>query len=196
MASWWSGEAPQTQLSGYTPWLKSPSYDFSSALYSYMSQLIGQPMSRPPGGGGFRQMGAQSAGPALAPEMRNMMGLGQKWMNTGMPTVFGAGIGSLGRFMAPQFTNPYARMQMGAPNYFGNQMTPGLPGGYGGGQQPMGFQTGGGMQWPPQPQAAPPPTPYPMPQQGGGTNPMPWWRQQMMQDGGIGPVGGNYSQQY
>lgn len=187
---WWNGEAPQTSMTGYTPWIKSPSYDFSSALYSYLQSLIGQPMSRPPGGGGFRQMGAQSAGPALAPEMRNMMGLGQKWMNTGMPTVFGAGIGSLGRFMAPQFTNPVARMQMGAPNYFGSQATPPIPGAFGGGAQsyggPMGYQTGGGMQWQP-------PQPSPMPQQGGGTNPMPWWRQQMMQGGGMDPqMGGNF----
>jgi len=45
-------------------------------------------------------------------------------MNTGMPTTFGTGLSSLGRFLAPSFANPLARLQMGAPNYFGSQAMP------------------------------------------------------------------------
>lgn len=117
---WWSGEAPSTELSGYTPWLRSPSYNFSSALYDYMIGMIGQPAPRPPGmGGGGRGMGGANVGPRIAPGMQRMMDLGRRFMDTGMPTVFGTGVSSLGRFLAPQFHNPFMRMQQGYPNYFG-----------------------------------------------------------------------------
>ena len=133
---------------GYTPWIKAPSHDFSSALYSYLTTLIGQKAPQMPGGNRMiSRIANMPAGPAMGPELTNMMTLGKRYMDTGMPTVFGAGIGSLGRFMAPQFTNPVARLQMGAPNYFGSQQVPPLPGAFGGGQPP----------WMPQPQPQGPP---------------------------------------
>lgn len=120
--TFWHGSAPQSEVSGYTPWIQSPSYNFSSKLYDYLSQMIGQPTARykSPYGG----QGGANAGPAIAPSMQALMGLGRRFMNTGMPTTFGTGVSSLGRFMAPSFANPLARLQMGAPNYFGAQGVP------------------------------------------------------------------------
>ena len=153
-SEWWEGKAPTTQLSGYTPWIKAPSYDFSSALMSYMTSLIGQKAPQMPGGNRMiSKIANQPAGPAMGPELSNMMSLGKQYMNTGMPTVFGAGIGSLGRFLAPQFNNPVARLQLGGPNYFGPNATPPIPGAFNPGPppwMPQGGPPGGGMpQMPP-----------------------------------------------
>ena len=114
-----SGTAPSSNVTGYTPWQKPPGYDFSSALYSYMTGLIGQPA---PSYGGFGQMN-QTAG-RQNPYVGKMGGLAQDYWNMGMPSVFNTGISSLGRFLNPSFQNPTARMQLGAPNYFGNTPIP------------------------------------------------------------------------
>lgn len=130
--SFWNGTPPKTTQTGYTPWIKDPGYDFSSALYSYMMGMIGKPAPS------YRGPSASSIAnklPSMAPEMRNLMALGRRYMDTGMPTVFGTGISSLGRFLAPSFSNPTARLQMGG-------MGGGMPGGMGGGGFPRYMGSG------------------------------------------------------
>ena len=118
MASW-SGTPPTTSISGMTPWLKSPSYDFSSRLYSYLNTLIGQPTPR---WGGFGKL--QSQGQRQNPFIDDRMKLAERYMNMGMPTVFNQAVGTLGRFANPSFMNPVARMQLGTSNYFGDEAIP------------------------------------------------------------------------
>lgn len=118
-SDWWSGTPPKTTLSGMTPWLKSPGYDFSSRLYDYMNTLIGQPAPR---WGGFGKLDKLSRQPN--PYINDRVNLASRYMNMGMPTVFGRAVGTLGRFANPSFHNPVARLQLGAPNYFGEQAIP------------------------------------------------------------------------
>jgi len=119
----WYGTPGKTSLAGYTPWIKAPGYDFSSKLYDYLGTLIGQPSPR---FGGFGAM--DKAGRQQNPWGDKITDLAGKYMNMGMPTVFGQATGTLGRFANPSFANPTARLQLGAPNYFGNQAIP-PPGG-------------------------------------------------------------------
>ncbi len=115
----WHGAPPQTGMSGYTPWIKAPSYDFSSKLYDYLGTMIGQPAPRWGGHGGFAKMAGQKN-----PFMNDVTGLASRYFNLGMPTVFGQAMGTLGRFANPSFANPVERIGQGYPNYFGYQAPP------------------------------------------------------------------------
>ena len=146
----WNGTPSQTQIAGSTPWIKAPGYDFSFELYDYMKTLIGQPAPR---WGGFGAM--EGLGGKKNPYVDDQVNLASKYMNMGMPTVFGQAQGAIGKFMSPNFQNPWNRLQQGgAPQYFGAGATP---------PQMMGS---GGLQMPPQfmpqqqPQAPPKPSYY------------------------------------
>lgn len=115
----WNGAPPQTQMAGYTPWIKAPSYDFSSKLYDYLGTMIGQPSPRWGGMGRMNKIAGQTN-----PYLNDFTQLASQYMNLGMPTVFGQALGSIGRFANPSWMNPVARMQMGAPNYFGSSAVP------------------------------------------------------------------------
>ena len=132
----WNGVAPQTQLSGWSPWIKAPSYDFSSQLYSYLSTMLGKPAPRWQGFGGMKDLAAQKN--PLGGEMSKMA---NAYYGLGMPTVFGQATGSIGRYMNPSFQSPVARAQLGAPNYFGPQA---IPSAYAPPQLPSSINIGAG----------------------------------------------------
>ena len=112
-------------MTGMTPWIKAPSYDFSSKFFDYASGMIGQPAPRWGGWGNLQQLGQQQNPFAGKGGVDNsMVNLASKYFNLGMPTVFGQAVGGIGRFMNPNFQNPVARLQLGAPNYFGQSAIP------------------------------------------------------------------------
>lgn len=125
-----------------TPSMRPPMFGFAKNFGDYLQQLIGQPA---PAYGG-------SLDPGMSPTMQMMGVLSQMYANSPLPAVYGQAHGSLSRFLSPSFTNPMARMQYGAPSYFGNQYGAGqwLPGGmqkgdlpYAGGMRPFsGFTPG------------------------------------------------------
>lgn len=119
-SEFWNGSPGTTNLTAMTPWIKAPGYDFSARLYDYMSTLVGQPSPR---WGGFGKMAA--IGQRKNPYLNDVTQLAGRYMNTGLPTVFGQATGTLGRFANPSFANPVARLQLGTANYFGNQALPG-----------------------------------------------------------------------
>ncbi len=126
----WNGTPPETQMQGYTPWIKAPSYDFSSKLYDYLSGMIGAPA---PHWGGFGKL--ESLGQKKNPFANDLTSFASQYMNLGMPSVFGQAVGGIGRFANPTWMNPTARLQMGgAPDYFGSSQIPTTYGGMMGGQ--------------------------------------------------------------
>lgn len=142
-----------------TPSMRPPMFDFAKNFGDYLMQLIGQPA---PSYGG-------QIDPGMSPTMQMMGVLSQMYANSPLPAVFGQAHGSLSSFMNPKFANPTARMQAGAPSYFGNQYGPGqqVPGGqslsqlpYAGGMKPyQGFSPQGmtgPSRWP-----GGPPMPWP-----------------------------------
>lgn len=152
-----SGNPPSSSLTGFTPWIKPPSYDFSSQLYSYLESMIGQPSPRFTGWGGMNE--AANAG---NPFVDRISGLANRYGNMGMPSSYGSALGSLSRFLAPSFVNPTARLQMGSPNYFGPQAVPPSNPGLGGGMNAPAGMYGGppGYMAPPPPQAPQPMRPW------------------------------------
>lgn len=119
-----------------TPSMRPPGFNYASNFFDWLQQLIGMPAPSYQG----------SMDPGMSPTMQAMGNLSQMYANSPLPAVFGQAQGALSRFINPSFTNPMARMQYGAPSYFGNQYGPGqwLPGGsklgelpYAGGMTPF-----------------------------------------------------------
>jgi hypothetical protein len=107
----------------FGPTQKSPGFDFAKFLSGYLKTLVGKPMPSYQG----------PIDPGMSPTMANVGMMMQQRSQMPMPWQLNAAASTLGRFSNPSFTNPVARMQMGAPSYFGfnpNQQT------YGG--KPMG----------------------------------------------------------
>ena len=123
--------------------MRPPMFGFAKEFGEYLKSLIGQ--AAPAYGG--------SLDPGMSPSMQALGVLSQMYANSPMPAVFGQAHASMGRFNAPSFTNATARMQYGAPDYFGSQYGPNqfLPGGsqigqlpYAGGMRPYANFTPGG----------------------------------------------------
>ena len=131
----WSDTPPSSQMTGYTPWIKDPGYDFASIFYDYLKGMIGKPMPGMGGGAGSGGGFGPAKGPGVGGRMKNYFNYADRYMDTGMPTVFGQATGAIGSFLAPQFANPMARLQMGAPNMYGTQALPDLLSYWGGNQQ-------------------------------------------------------------
>ena len=115
----WHGTPPSTNLTGYTPYFKAPSTDFSFKLYDFLSQMIGQPAPR---WGGFGGMSRQAN--RTNPFSDQMLQAATQYSQLGLPQIFGQAIGSLGKYMNPTPINPVARMQLGGVNYFGQNAIP------------------------------------------------------------------------
>ena len=131
--------------------MRPPMFSFAKDFGEYLKSLIGQAAPQYQG----------SIDPGMSPSMQALGVLSQMYANSPLPAVFGQAHASMGRFNAPQFTNAMARMQYGAPDYFGSQYSPNqfLPGGsqigqlpYAGGMRPYANFTptlpGQGMQAP------------------------------------------------
>lgn len=115
--------------------MRPPMFNFAKTFGDYLKTLIGQPAPQYQG----------SLDPGMSPSMQALGVLSQMYANSPMPAVYGQAHASMGRFNAPQFTNAMARMQYGAPDYFGSPYGPDqfLPGGsklgaipYAGGMRP------------------------------------------------------------
>lgn len=141
--------------------MRPPMFNFASQFGDYLKSLIGQSAPQYQG----------SIDPGMSPSMQALGVLSQMYANSPMPAIFGQANASMGRFNNPSFTNATARMQSGAPDYFGSQYGPNqfLPGGsqmgalpYAGGMRPYaGFTPGGGQMGGParMPQPATPQSP-------------------------------------
>lgn len=141
------GESPEYGVETVKP----AGYGFSEIFFDYLKSLIGQPLPTYPG----------QVDPGLSPTLGKLGQMTQTYATSPLPAILGQAQGTLGKFMNPSFQNPTARMQMGAPSYFGfnggqqtfggrpmgsfSQMGMTGPGG-GGGMPPMGGgpQMGGG----------------------------------------------------
>lgn len=153
--------------------VKPPSWNFAEVLYKYLAGLIGQPAPTYPG----------NIDPGLSPTMGALGQMTQTYATSPLPAILGQAQGSLGRFMSPSFANPVARMQFGAPSYYGFNPMQSMYGGSRMGQFPQlgmsgPYGQGGGMM------------PGGMPGMGGGMypgggGPPPW----MMPPGGQFPGG-------
>lgn len=115
--------------------MRPPMFSFAKDFGEYLKSLIGQAAPQYQG----------SLDPGMSPSMQALGVLSQMYANSPMPAVFGQAHASMGRFNAPSFTNAMARMQSGAPDYFGSPYGPNqfLPGGsqlgqipYAGGMRP------------------------------------------------------------
>ena len=108
--------------------MRPPMFDFANQFGSYLKSLIGQSAPQYQG----------SIDPGMSPSMQALGVLSQMYANSPLPAVYGQANASMGRFNAPTFTNAMARMQSGAPDYFGSQYGPNqfLPGGSQMGQLP------------------------------------------------------------
>lgn len=93
----------------FGPTQKSPGYDFAKFLSGYLKTLVGQELPQYQG----------SIDPGMSPTMANVGMMLQQRSQMPMPWQLNAAASTLGRFSNPTFTNPAARMQMGAPSYFG-----------------------------------------------------------------------------
>ncbi len=131
----WNGTPPQTNLTGWTPFIPAPGYAFSSKLYDYLGGMIGQPAPRWGGFGGMQKQAAQQN-----PFLSDVTNLAGRYFGLGLPQVFNQAMGTLGRFANPSFANPVERIGQGYPNYMGYQPPP-LP------QRPP---SGTPFQWPPE----------------------------------------------
>ena len=117
-----------------TPSMRPPMFHFAQQFGDYLKSLIGQAAPSYSAAGG-------SIDPGLSPSMQALGVLSQMYANSPLPAVFGQAHGSMGRFMSPSFTNPFARMGGGVPNYFPSDPNQVLPGGQRVGQ----LQNTGGM---------------------------------------------------
>jgi len=122
--------------------MRPPMFGFAKDFGEYLRSLIGQAAPQYQG----------SIDPGMSPSMQALGVLSQMYANSPMPAVFGQAHASMGRFNNPSFTNATARMQYGAPDYFGSQYGPDqfLPGGsklgaipYAGGMRPYANFTPG-----------------------------------------------------
>lgn len=89
--------------------VKPPSWNFADVLYKYLAGLIGQPAPTYPG----------NIDPGMSPSMGSLGQMIQTYATSPLPAILGQAQGTLGRFMSPSFANPVARMQFGAPSYYG-----------------------------------------------------------------------------
>ena len=99
-------------LTGSPPtyqFVKPPSWDYASILYQYLAGLMNQPAPTYPG----------NIDPGMSPTMGSLGQMTQTYSTSPLPAILGQAQGTLGRFMSPSFANPVARMQFGAPSYFG-----------------------------------------------------------------------------
>lgn len=126
----------------FGPTQKSPGYDFAKFLSGYLKTLVGQQLPQYQG----------PIDPGMSPTMANVGMMLQQRSQMPLPWQMNAAASTLGRFSNPTFTNPVARMQMGAPSYFGFNPQQATYGGtpmssYSqlGMSGPMGAGMGGGM---------------------------------------------------
>lgn len=107
---------PATYGIGVTPSQKPPGYDFAKYLGGFLRTLIGKSL---PGYQG-------PIDPGMSPSMANLGMMMQQRTQSQLPQSWNQAASVLGRFATPSFSNPMARMQMGAPAYFSvnpNQQT-------------------------------------------------------------------------
>lgn len=140
---------PPTMGIGRTGAMRPPMSGFASMFGQFLQSLIGQ---------GMPQYGGP-IDPGMSPTMQNAGVMAQAYGRSPLPSIMGQAQGVLSRFMSPSFSNPYARLMQGGPNYFpggsgqrifggglsGDSRTPqmggmGSMGGMGGG---MGSMNGG-----------------------------------------------------
>lgn len=119
VSQFWNGTPPQTNMTGYTNWIKAPSYDFSSKLYSYLEGMIGAPAPRWNGFGGLKGMAGQKN-----PFMNSVTDLAGRYFNLGMPSSFQSAMGTFGRYANPSFSNPTAQIGAPATSYMQNSFAP------------------------------------------------------------------------
>lgn len=99
------GEAPEYGVET----IKPAGYGFAEEFFNYLRTLIGQPLPTYPG----------QIDPGLSPTLGRLGQMVQTYSTSPLPAILGQAQGTLGKFMNPSFQNPTARMQMGAPSYFG-----------------------------------------------------------------------------
>lgn len=124
----------------FGPTQKSPMFDFAKFLSGYLKTLVGQKLPSYKG----------SIDPGMDPSLAHAGMMLQNRATAGPSALFNSAAATLGKFSNPNFTNPVARMQYGAPSYFGFNPSQSLYGGATMGQNsqlgmsgPMGNQPAG-----------------------------------------------------